>query len=59
LNEVQQLATELVEAQHVRSDLLKWKVVLVAGLAATGLGLVDTTASGHTPISSSAGSRSS
>jgi hypothetical protein len=47
LIEIDQLANELVEAQKVRSDLLKWKIALVAGLAGVGLGLVDTAPSGQ------------
>ena len=35
------LRAEVAEAQKARSDLLKWKLVVVAALAATGLGLVD------------------
>lgn len=30
---------EIIEAQKIRSDLLKWKVVAIAVLGATGLGL--------------------
>ena len=37
-----QLATEVVEAQKIRADYLKWKVVLVAGLFGIGLGFVKT-----------------
>jgi Glycosyl hydrolases family 15 len=34
-----QLAAEIVETQKARSDLLKWKLVLLATLGAAGLGL--------------------
>jgi hypothetical protein len=37
-----QLATEVVEAQKIRADYLKWKIVVVAALFGTGLGLVKT-----------------
>src|SRR2546421_9370237 len=30
---------EIIEAQKIRSDLLKWKIIVVAALGATGLGL--------------------
>jgi hypothetical protein len=33
------LRNEVLEAEKARSDLLKWKLVLVAGLGAAGLGL--------------------
>lgn len=33
------LRDEIIEAQKTRSDLLKWKLILVAGLGGTGLGL--------------------
>src|SRR5262245_60129108 len=32
---------EIIEAQKVRSELLKWKVLAVAALGATGLGLSE------------------
>ncbi|WP_432820890.1 glycoside hydrolase family 15 protein [Trichloromonas sp.] len=35
------LAEEIIEAQKVRSALLKWKLVLVSGLGAAGLGLTS------------------
>src|SRR6266545_2298754 len=35
------LRQEVLEAEKARSDLLKWKSVLVAGLAAVALGLKD------------------
>ncbi len=37
-----QLATEVVEAQKIRADYLKWKIVVVAALFGVGLGLVKT-----------------
>jgi hypothetical protein len=33
------LREEIIEAQKIRADLIKWKLVLVAGLGAAGLGL--------------------
>lgn len=36
---MEELRAEILEAERVRSDLLKWKLVLVAGLGAVGLGL--------------------
>ena len=39
--------TEIIESQKARSDLLKWKVVVVGALAATGLGLVKTRGPGQ------------
>ncbi|KVG89103.1 hypothetical protein WJ36_25755 [Burkholderia ubonensis] len=33
------LRTELIELQKVRSDLLKWKLLIVAGVGGTALGL--------------------
>jgi hypothetical protein len=38
-----QLADEVIEAQKARSDLLKWKVVLVAALSAVGFGFASKT----------------
>ena len=35
------LRDEILEAQKMRADLIKWKLVLVAGLSAAGLGLHD------------------
>jgi hypothetical protein len=35
----QRLFTEITESQKVRSDLLKWKILVVAALGAVGLGL--------------------
>ena len=32
---------EVIEAQKARSDLLKWKIIVVAALGATGLGLTE------------------
>jgi len=37
----QQLRNEIMESQKIRSDLLKWKLLLVAVLGASGLGLVN------------------
>jgi hypothetical protein len=36
---MEELRAEILEAERARSDLLKWKLVLVAALAAFGLGL--------------------
>jgi hypothetical protein len=36
---VEELRAEILEVERARSDLLKWKLVLVAGLGAFGLGL--------------------
>ncbi len=33
------LRDEIIEAQKIRADLIKWKLVLVAALGASGLGL--------------------
>jgi hypothetical protein len=33
------LRTEIVESQQARIDLLKWKIILIAGLGAVGFGL--------------------
>ena len=38
-NQETQLDTEITESQKVRSDLLKWKILVVAALGAVGLGL--------------------
>jgi hypothetical protein len=38
---VEQLRSEILEAHNARSDLLKWKLVLVAGLGTIGLGLTQ------------------
>ena len=41
---MEELRAEILEAERARSDLLKWKLILVAGLGAVGLGLnPDTT----------------
>ena len=40
-----QLDNEIVETQKVRSDLLKWKIILVAGLGGIGFGLTGSTSS--------------
>jgi hypothetical protein len=36
-----QLRNEIIESQKVRSDLLKWKLVLVSSMGAAGLGLIN------------------
>ena len=46
------LRTELVETQKIRSDLLKWKLLIVAGIGGTALGFSgsgsgDTTSNAH------------
>lgn len=41
---MEQLAIELVESQKTRSDLLKWKIIIVAALCVFGFGLSDNTA---------------
>ena len=33
------LREEIIEAEKIRADLIKWKLILVAGLGAAGLGL--------------------
>ena len=38
-----QLHDEIVESQKVRSDLLKWKIILVAALGGTGFGITGGT----------------
>ena len=38
---MEQLRSEILEAHNARSDLLKWKRVLVAGLGTIGLGLTQ------------------
>ena len=38
---MEQLRSEISEAHNARSDLLKWKLVLVAGLGTIGLGLTQ------------------
>jgi hypothetical protein len=40
-------SVEIIESQKARSDLLKWKVVVLAALAATGLGLVKSEGPGQ------------
>ena len=35
---MEKLGTELVEAQKARTDFIKWKLLLVSGLGAAGLG---------------------
>lgn len=42
-----QLAQEVVESQKVRSDFIKWKIVIVAALFGAGLGIVNTSTSGQ------------
>jgi hypothetical protein len=39
---VNELRLEILEAEKARSDLLKWKLVLVAALGTIGLGLTET-----------------
>ena len=36
---MEKLRDEIIEAQKIRADLIKWKLVLVAALGASGLGL--------------------
>ena len=36
---IRDFRTEIVEAQKGRTDLLKWKLILVAALGALGLGI--------------------
>lgn len=36
---VSSLRTQIIETQKIRSDLMKWKLVLVSGLGAAGIGL--------------------
>ncbi len=38
---MEQLRSEILEAHKARSDLLKWKLALVAGLGTIGLGLTQ------------------
>lgn len=38
---MESLRSEILEAHNARSDLLKWKLVLVAGLGTIGLGLTQ------------------
>jgi hypothetical protein len=38
---VEQLRSEILEAHNARSDLLKWKLALVAGFGTIGLGLTQ------------------
>jgi len=45
---VEELRAEILEAERSRSDLLKWKLVLVAGLGAIGIGVQ--TDSGRVPL---------
>ena len=40
------LRSEIVESQKVRSELLKWKLVIVSVLGGTGLGFINTDGSG-------------
>jgi hypothetical protein len=47
---VEHLRTEILNAQQVRSDLLKWKLVLVGVLGATGLGLAGADTPGHADL---------
>jgi len=43
---MQTLRTELIETQKVRSDLLKWKLLIVAGIGGAALGFFGSS-SGH------------
>lgn len=36
------LRDEIVEAQKIRADLIKWKLILVAGLGGAGIGIENT-----------------
>jgi hypothetical protein len=45
---MEELRAEILEAERSRSDLLKWKLVLVAGLGAIGIGVQ--TNSGRVPL---------
>jgi hypothetical protein len=47
---VQLLRDEILGSQQVRSDLLKWKLVAVGALGATGLGLAGAETSGHADL---------
>ena len=44
------LREEILQAQRVRSDLLKWKLVIVGALSAAGLGLAGSRATGHADL---------
>ena len=44
---MQSLRTELIEAQKVRSDLLKWKLLIISGVGGASLGF-----SGNAPTNS-------
>ena len=46
------LREEIIESQKVRSELLKWKLLIVSALGAAGLGLSGQEASGHGAVSS-------
>jgi hypothetical protein len=41
---------EIIQAQAVRSDLLKWKILAIAALGAVGLGLTDTNNPTHADL---------
>lgn len=44
------LREEIIEAEKMRADLIKWKLLLVAGLGATGLGLNGSSHDGITEL---------
>ncbi|MDP8942617.1 MAG: hypothetical protein M3N16_00605 [Actinomycetota bacterium] len=44
------LREEILQAQRTRSDLLKWKLVLVGGIGAAGLGLAGSDVPGHADL---------
>jgi hypothetical protein len=44
------LRQEILQAQSVRSDLLKWKLGLVGGLGAAGLGFAGSNRLGHADL---------
>jgi uncharacterized membrane protein HdeD (DUF308 family) len=44
------LREEVLQAQSVRSDLLKWKLLLVGALSAAGLGLAGSRKAGHADL---------
>jgi hypothetical protein len=47
---VEHLRQEILNAQQVRSDLLKWKLVVVGALGAAGLGLAGANTAGHADL---------
>lgn len=48
---IDKLRDEIIESQKARTDLMKWKLILVAAIGAAGFGIGSNVPQGATPRS--------